>query len=351
MDVLSQNNSGVVTSLENTESQNPPGTRVDSPPENYQGIKSQGHGLPGQQSQFFGHASGNDFRYAKINNIGRDFINYYNETQFATLKDRLGPIENPAQKTYDCKEGTRTQLLQDLEEWTVSNKQKVAWISGIAGTGKSAVQSETPIASRVRENLESSVSLALTFHCVKGEETSKLSLLVPTICYYLAQTCPAYGDILLDIFKRDSSLKAPTLPLQDQLKIFLTPAKVKEGCMVLNKTIMIIIDGLDEWGTKVERGKLLKGLIDLCNEVSMMRLVITSRPYPDIQKALKHPSIAIFDLTKDYDTRSDIELLIKSELEFEFASEEIGKLVIKADGLFIWIVTALNFIREGMDME
>ncbi|THU86818.1 hypothetical protein K435DRAFT_564979, partial [Dendrothele bispora CBS 962.96] len=103
-----------------------------------------------------------------------------------------------------CMEGTREQLLQDLEKWTTSNEQNVAWISGIAGTGKSAVA--VSLASRVRENLEGSVSLALTFHCVKGEETSKLSLLVPTICYYLAQICPAYGEILLDIFNRDPSL-------------------------------------------------------------------------------------------------------------------------------------------------
>jgi len=35
--------------------------------------------------------------------------------------------------------GTRLQLFQDLERWATSSENKIAWIFGIAGTGKSAV--------------------------------------------------------------------------------------------------------------------------------------------------------------------------------------------------------------------
>ncbi|THU78247.1 hypothetical protein K435DRAFT_876845, partial [Dendrothele bispora CBS 962.96] len=325
MDALSKNNPCVDTSsFKNTESQN--------------------QDPPGQQPQFFGHASNNNFTNAIINNAGRD-VNYYNND---TLKDRLGPIMNPAQKTYKCMEGTREQLLQDLEEWTINGTTKIAWIFGIAGTGKSAVA--VSLASRVREHLKSSVSLALTFHCVKGEETSKLSLLVPTICYQLARICPSYGDTLLDIFNGDPSLNGPSLPVADQLNMFMNPANFNKE--VMNKTIMIIIDGLDEWGSEVEREILLNSLVTLCTKVFMLKIVISSRPHSDIKEALEKSSVARFDLTRGYDTNSDIELLIKSKFKKNsITSEEMGDLVTKADGLFIWIVTALNFIKEGMDMK
>ncbi|THU98357.1 hypothetical protein K435DRAFT_856705 [Dendrothele bispora CBS 962.96] len=102
VDALSKNIPCVVNSFKDTESE------IQEP--------------PGQQPQFFGHVSNNNFTHAIINNAGRDVNNYYNDT----IKDRLGPIMNPAQKTYKCMEGTREQLLQDLEEWTISGRTKIA---------------------------------------------------------------------------------------------------------------------------------------------------------------------------------------------------------------------------------
>ncbi|THU91717.1 WD40 repeat-like protein, partial [Dendrothele bispora CBS 962.96] len=246
----------------------------------------------------------------------------------------------------ECLKGTWVQLLQDLEKWAVSSKDGIAWVFGIAGTGKSAVA--VSLATRLRTCLDDNISLALTFHCVKGQETSRPSLLVPTICYQLAKTCPKYGEFLLELFEKHASLNSPDSPLSEQLNKFLNPTVFKNST---NKRIIIIIDGLDEWGTRAERETLLKGLINFCNQVTL-KVVITSRPHPDIKEALESPSVSRFNLTRgSYDASSDIKSFIESEFKSnpEITSEEISRLVEKADGLFIWVVTALKYVKNGMD--
>ncbi|THV07151.1 hypothetical protein K435DRAFT_788913 [Dendrothele bispora CBS 962.96] len=70
------------------------GKRIDNAPgnncnavTNFGSTESQIQNPPSQQSQFFGHASNNNFGNGIISNAGRDVNNYYNDT----LKDRLGP--------------------------------------------------------------------------------------------------------------------------------------------------------------------------------------------------------------------------------------------------------------------
>ncbi|THU96085.1 WD40 repeat-like protein, partial [Dendrothele bispora CBS 962.96] len=248
-----------------------------------------------------------------------------------------------------CMEGTRVKLLQDLEKWAISiDKHGISWIFGIAGTGKSAVA--VSLASRIRNCLDDNISLALTFHCVKGQETSRPSLLVPTICYQLARISSKYGDFLFEMLEKDDvSLNVPDLPLSEQLNKFLNPTIFKK---LMNKRIIIMIDGLDEWGTKTERETLLKGLINFCNEINMLKVVITSRPHQDIEEALESSSVSKFNITKGYyDASSDIKLFIGSKFKSnpEITPEEINKLVQKADGLFIWVVTALIYIKNSMN--
>ncbi|THU96714.1 hypothetical protein K435DRAFT_858277 [Dendrothele bispora CBS 962.96] len=157
--------------------------------------------------RIFQDASGNQFDNTNINIVGRDFIQHTNintgRNPDAFLREKLNPILNPVRKLDTCMEGTRQQLLQDLCEWALNSQNTLAWIYGIAGTGKSAVA--VTLAEKFR-SMQDQITLALTFHCVKGQETSNLSLLVPTICYQLAAVCPGYKEALIDL----SSQNLPT---------------------------------------------------------------------------------------------------------------------------------------------
>ncbi|THU76060.1 hypothetical protein K435DRAFT_574731, partial [Dendrothele bispora CBS 962.96] len=139
-----------------------------------------------------------------------------------------------------CLEGTRQMLLQDLCEWALDSQNNLAWIYGVAGTGKSAVA--VTLAGRFR-SMQNQITLALTFHCVKGQETSNLSLLVPTICYQLAKVCPGYKEALINLFNEDQSLIGSGIPLHEQFNLLLNVSLFQE---LREQKIAIIIDGLDE---------------------------------------------------------------------------------------------------------
>ncbi|KAF5334355.1 hypothetical protein D9758_017487 [Tetrapyrgos nigripes] len=311
-------------------------------------------GLATQSSQqIFSNASDFEIRNAEVNNIGGDQINIVNnyaigEVALTKLKGELQPVLNPVQKTDECLEGTRVQLLKDLCNWVVKPESKLAWVFGIAGTGKSAIA--VSLAQRFRA-MNDDLKLALTFHCVKGQETSKVSSLVPTICYHLAKVFPEYRVKLAQKFEVDASLNSIGLPLQQQIETLLDRTLFYSQSTL---KVVIIIDGLDEWGSSNEWKILSESLIALCFQFNWFRVVITSRPQTEVDKAI-NASVAVetFDLMKRYHADEDIHLVLTEGLKkpatWSIVGSHIEKLVEKANGLFIWAKTVQTFITGGMD--
>ncbi|KAK7440654.1 hypothetical protein VKT23_017003 [Stygiomarasmius scandens] len=135
---------------------------------------------PGINMHMFQHASNSSIQNSTLNVAGRDQYNniLYKDEEDALLKEKLNPIQNPAKKLVYCLDGTRIQLLQDLKDWATNAESSLAWVFGIAGTGKSAVA--VSFAAQIRATASDQIALALTFHCVRTEETSNISSLVPT---------------------------------------------------------------------------------------------------------------------------------------------------------------------------
>ncbi|KIK51305.1 hypothetical protein GYMLUDRAFT_252157 [Collybiopsis luxurians FD-317 M1] len=254
---------------------------------------------------------------------------------------------NPVKKQVHCMEGTRITVLNELCEWVLKPDSRMAWIHGLAGSGKSAIA--VTLAEKLRE-LRDQVTVVLTFHCVKGQETSNTSILVPTIGYHLASKYPEYAQTLLDILKEDVSLHVDTVSLKEQLSIV---CKLLYKIRVLKPSI-IIIDGLDEWGKPMERSILLDQLQGHLSQIQWIRVIVTSRPNSEIQKAMMDKNyVQSFDLNVEYTAHQDIEMFFKERLtDFynDLSKSDIPNLVSKADGLFIWANTAMEFIESGFDI-
>ncbi|KAF5337525.1 hypothetical protein D9758_016984 [Tetrapyrgos nigripes] len=302
---------------------------------------------------FFPHAS--NFQVETINNAGGDIVqttNNYNymrtdETieMLHILKEKLNPITNPTRKKDNCMEGTRVEILNDLCNWVMEDKTTIAWIYGIAGTGKSAIA--VSLASKIRD-MGKEVILGLTFHCVQGQETSDISNLVPTICYHLAQAIPEYGQRLCQIFE-DVSLRADGIPLAEQLERFLQSSLLNS--IQVSVKVVIIVDGLDEWGVKSDRAGLLSHFQTVFKQLSWLKLVVTSRPNREIIDIFLHdPAVKQVNLTDYISTNHDLRRLIVYKLP-AISEDNIKILLKKANSLFIWITTALTFIEKGMDIE
>ncbi|KAF5314811.1 hypothetical protein D9758_018575 [Tetrapyrgos nigripes] len=308
----------------------------------------------------FPNASNFTMTGVTISNVGRDFIQTTNNNFgvpanekaeiLKELKEKLNPIAKPARKTDICLEGTRVKILNDLCNWVIDPNTTIAWIYGIAGTGKSAIA--VSLARKIRKiDTKKEVKLALTFHCVKGQETSDVCNLVPTLSYYLAQVFPEYGKGLLESLNRDPSLDGISLPLSEQLEWFLDPSLFGK---LINKSsekvVIIIIDGLDEWGSDSHRSELLRHFKALF-QFAWLKIVVTSRPNPEIREELMGElAIRKINLTDYIDTADDLKRLIMSKLPF-ITNEKVNNMLAKANGLFIWVTTALTFIRKGVDKD
>ncbi|THU98816.1 hypothetical protein K435DRAFT_795399 [Dendrothele bispora CBS 962.96] len=287
----------------------------------------------------FQDALGNTFHNTSITTVGGNFTQHINNNinnlntggnPDAFLKEKLNPILNPVKKLDNCMKGTRQQLLQDLCEWALKSQNNLAWIYGVAGTGKSAVA--VTLAEKFR-GMQDQITLALTFHCVKGQETSNLSMLVPTICYQLASVCPGYKEALIDLFNKDQSLIGSGIPLHEQFNLFLNVSLFQK---LGEKKIGIIIDGLDEWGTESDQKAFVQGMADLTCQVHQLLIVITSRPLRTEILVELEGKVKKFDLSASYDASADIKLLVEVE---------------KAQGLFIWAVVALGFIEKNVNQK
>ncbi|KAF5347993.1 hypothetical protein D9757_014686 [Collybiopsis confluens] len=289
-----------------------------------------------------------------FNVAGRDVHNavinynydYAREVQ-NILKNKLNPIVNPVKKQAYCIEGTRVQIIQDLCQWVLKPDGCIAWIHGLAGSGKSAIA--VSLAGKLR-NMHSQVSLALTFHCVKGQETSHIFRLVPTICYYLAQMLPVYGAALIDIFHRDISLHADSIPLEEQMSLFLNPLNIIHQA----QHIIIIVDGLDEWGQDKDQYDFLINLESHLRQIGWIRIIVTSRPEKEIERAMKKSQVVqSFNLTTSYNAYEDVSIFFQKSLSqwmpLGISRAHIDALTHKAGGLFIWAATALRYIAMEHD--
>ncbi|KAF5366506.1 hypothetical protein D9757_012183 [Collybiopsis confluens] len=286
------------------------------------------------------------------NNVYQNVINNFNyekekENLNKKLREKINPIINPVKKQIYCAEGTRLQLLDDITQWVLKqDNHYVAWIYGLAGSGKSAVA--VSLAERLRE-MSNQVTLALTFHCVKGQETSNTFQLVPTICYYLAQCVPQYAKALVNVFEKDASLHAGSIPIKEQLSHFLKPLyKINQGQNAAST--IIIIDGLDEWGTPDDQSILLENLYSHLQKIGRIYIIVTSRREQAIARAMNNSSIVqSFDLTGSYPADKDIakffEMHLGANTAHRISGHDIDALTKQAGNLFIWANTAVNYLK------
>ncbi|KAF5371531.1 hypothetical protein D9757_010369 [Collybiopsis confluens] len=285
----------------------------------------------------------------------KDFIPIEKEKENLNkkLKEKLNPIMHPVKKQIYCAEGTRLQLLDDICQWILKpDNHYVAWIYGLAGSGKSAVA--VSLAERLRK-MDSQVTLALTFHCVKGQETSNTFQLVPTICYHLAQCVPQYAKALVDIFEKDASLHSGSIPIREQLSCFLEPLYNIDQRKHATSTI-IIIDGLDEWGKPADQYIFLENLQSHLQKIGGIYIVVTSRKERDISRAMNNRSIVqSFDLTTSYPAQKDIakffEMHFGTNTARKISGDDITALSQKAGNLFIWANTAVNYLEMQYSLK
>jgi hypothetical protein len=138
-----------------------------------------------------------------------------------------------------CLAGTREQLLMDLEAWFDNrdpSRERVFWLNGLAGTGKTTVA--RTIAARAHEQGR----LAATFFFSRNIAATRApSVILPTIAYQLAHYQQAFRSSVCTAIASDEDVSTRVIAAQANI-LFDKIALVS----VSNEPLLIVLDALDE---------------------------------------------------------------------------------------------------------
>ena len=257
-----------------------------------------------------------------------------------------------------CLEGTRVDVLRQIQDWSESyGEDCILWLNGMAGAGKST------ITRTIAHSLQENGRLGASFFFSRGkEDLGDATKLMTTLAIQLTEVLPDLKPLVCYAIDRHGDITSQTLPNQWRLLI-LQPLQKLSKALLLRTLLVIVIDALDE----CEGDQDVLTIIQLLAEIKKLtmvriRVLISSRPERPIRLAFcamldsDHRNLML-QSTPAPIIEHDISIFLKHELfkiqqvkylESDWPSEEeIQRLVLKADHLFIYAATALRFIGKS----
>ncbi|KAG6914444.1 hypothetical protein DXG01_017236 [Tephrocybe rancida] len=264
------------------------------------------------------------------------------------------------QKKKPCSPDTRMEILDTIQTWLDDHSEGTSknflWLVGPPGCGKSAV-----MASVVRRCKSRHIAAAQFFINRNDPNTTNPIKYFPTVMREVAKQSDEVEQQLHDSLKGHSfSVDTP-----EEAANFFVDVVGKAAKNNPSIPILVIFDGLDETtrdcleDTAATFSKLFSKLSDYPNA----KILISSRPEDEILKSFRTPPpleqhvLELVINIDDPDSRRDVRTYFQRRLT-EIAKkhdlspavwpgdERLEKLVEHASGLFIWAVTAANYIHS-----
>jgi hypothetical protein len=253
-----------------------------------------------------------------------------------------------------CLKGTRGDVLQQLERWLKDERdQRVFWLNGLAGTGKSTV-AQTFAATCFADG-----DLGATYFCSRdADDRSNLQNIIPTLAFQLAYRYSGFREELLKLLKTDPDVGRESLSSQME-KLVVGPFKTTQI------RTLIIIDALDECKDKQPESAILFVLSKYVDQIPNVKFFITGRPETHVRSGFRLPSLE--PVTKVFNLHeversivdNDIKLFFRRRLadisrnrsDCDLTTDwpsppDIDILCKKAAGLFIYAETVVKFIAS-----
>jgi hypothetical protein len=251
-----------------------------------------------------------------------------------------------------CLGGTRVDVLQHLDNWLEDMQgQRIFWLNGLAGTGKST------IAQTFAEITFAEGKLGGSFFCSRGfEDRSNLQVIFPTLAFQLAYQYPPFQEELLKVLRANPGIGHQSLCSQLE-KVIIGPFKVTQI------STLIIIDALDECQDEEPASAILSMLSRYVDEIPNVKFFITGRPEPRIRSGFRLEALRpITEVLKLHNIErssvdSDIKLFFRTRLteivkhrsswdltEDWPSPSDVNTLCEKAAGLFIYASTVVKFV-------
>ncbi|EMD36351.1 hypothetical protein CERSUDRAFT_124240 [Gelatoporia subvermispora B] len=284
----------------------------------------------------------------------------------ARLLEKLGHVQHAGidSQTGDaCMEGTRVDLLEEIGVWSRDpDVARIFWLSGMAGTGKSA------IARSICHKLRKAGVLGASFFCSRGTRNDVASI-IPTLAVSLARQSTAYRLALLDVLQDEPDIGHYTVQTQVE-KLLQNPLRDAFGDGP--PTFVLVVDAMDECLDAKATRSMLSALLPRSRHIPI-KFFLTSRPERHIQSQFKstqhdfHHTLRLHDIEGSI-VEADIRLYCTARLnkirasyedqepphEFPLewpSSQDVEMVTKRAGKLFIYAFTALNYIEGKQPVE
>ena len=259
------------------------------------------------------------------------------------------------QNKFPCDPGTRKQLLEEIMNWICDiseDSPSFFWLSGDPGVGKSAVT-----ASTARECKRRKILWAQFFINRNDASTTDPQLYFPSIVKQMSEHKHSVSNAIQNILKEQPDYMNDEMAVQ-ATELFLKAVRVASESDPGNP-IAIVIDALDETDIKrlnVTAQIFSRILVDLPRNV---KVFISSRVENVIMNNFAHhprarnihlsAKTSIKDVTLFLEAKVH-EIMAEHKIKWtEWGQERMRKLCSQASGLFIWAVTAIEYIRSEIE--
>lgn len=262
-----------------------------------------------------------------------------------------------------CFPGTREEVIDKVEKWMgrVENgscKNRIMWLSGPAGAGKSA------ICQTIAECCPTRGQQAANFFFFRGDLTrNRAQPLVPTLVYQLRRFYPMLDGLLANCLIADPLICEASI--EDQfLHLISSPMEAVHQSSSAHESIVLIIDGLDECDDSRKQDQIIIALRALVNaDHSPFLVLIASRTEPHLIMSFNRlgTSVESIFLGDEYRPGDDIRRFVVAKFEEikqvhhlrQMLSEnwpaesDIDAITDKSSGQFIYAATVMRFILHS----
>ncbi|KAK3998028.1 hypothetical protein QBC44DRAFT_279440, partial [Cladorrhinum sp. PSN332] len=273
---------------------------------------------------------------------------------FGSMNQRRNDLRSAHEETFEwLYRNTSGNQWYSFPDW-LNSDEKVYWIFGKAGSGKSTLMKylvEDPQSlERLRKCGSETIIVSFFLWSVGSIEQRNVHGLLCSLLHQVLTAVPEMGSRFVsnhpDLRHKKSLTDWSIKGLKEALFWVIA---------ALNRTLCIFLDGLDE----IDRSSGTFDLIELINEFrasSAVKICISSRPEPALQKAFgHHPKLRLQDLTQ-----RDIALVVdkflgklhsqnRMILADAAKKKSIVELVVeRSAGVFLWVYLVLNSIQRGV---
>jgi len=274
------------------------------------------------------------------------------------LLSRLKDVKTSYDRNLCCMKDTRKSLLENIIAWVANGLEQTDsgstyWIYGLPGIGK------TSLAHSICASLDDKEQLAGAFFCRRDDqELREPRHTVPTLIRKLAILFPPFRRMVAEFLRNNPNITPesmrPTLFLEFIRKLPRLP----------KKTLVFVIDALDECGGPESRPGVLQALTDATACAPWLKVIITSRQEVDIQRFFDSPIQLPHlrcDLTADEETTSELRIFAKHRFdrvaEMQYLQSpwpepsRFDRIISRAAGLFIFIETLAKALVDFHDAD